>query len=286
MKITTNSYRQNSSFKPEAWVATQKNRQKVYKGSKIYLEDGQEFELELHNPTKSVYLVKVLINGSHISQRGIILNPGQRIFLERFIDDNRKLVYQTYEVENTEEAKEAIAENGKISIQFFEEAKIIPSFGGSTITWTTFPSINTRNWNYTSGSEWSVVNTPSTNTRNWNYTSGSEWYVVNTSSNTTLNTTSVNTLFNDSSGTTTTATYNAGSLETGRVQQGEESDQSFENGFGTFNAWASHTSSYQILPISQLPVEVSDMRNYCSGCGTRIRKSTWKFCPNCGEILE
>jgi hypothetical protein len=265
MKITTNSYRQNSSFKPEAWVATQKNRQKVYKGSKIYLEDGQEFELELHNPTKSVYLVKVLINGSHISQRGIILNPGQRIFLERFIDDNRKLVYQTYEVENTEEAKGAIAENGKISIQFFEEARIIPSFGGSTITCTTFPS---------------------TNIRNWNYTSGSEWYVVNTSSNTTLNTTSVNTLFNDSSGTTTTATYNAGSLETGRVQQGEESDQSFENGFGTFNAWASHTSSYQILPISQLPVEVSDMRNYCSGCGTRIRKSTWKFCPNCGEILE
>ena len=265
MKITTNSYRQNSSFKPEAWVATQKNRQKVYKGSKIYLEDGQEFELELHNPTKSVYLVKVLINGSHISQRGIILNPGQRIFLERFIDDNRKLVYQTYEVENTEEAKGAIAENGKISIQFFEEARIIPSFGGSTITCTTFPS---------------------TNTRNWNYTSGSEWYVVNTSSNTTHNTTSVNTLFNDSSGTTTTATYNAGSLETGRVQQGEESDQSFENGFGTFNAWASHTSSYQILPISQLPVELSDMRNYCSGCGTRIRKSTWKFCPNCGEILE
>jgi hypothetical protein len=265
MKITTNSYRQNSSFKPEAWVATQKNRQKVYKGSKIYLEDGQEFELELHNPTKSVYLAKVLINGSHISQRGIILNPGQRIFLERFIDDNRKLVYQTYEVENTEEAKGAIAENGKISIQFFEEARIIPSFGGSTITCTTFPSINTRNWNYTSGSE---------------------WYVVNASSNTTLNTTSVNTLFNDSSGTTTTATYNAGSLETGRVQQGEESDQSFENGFGTFNAWASHTSSYQILPISQLPVEVSDMRNYCSGCGTRIRKSTWKFCPNCGEILE
>lgn len=265
MKTTTNNFRQNSSFKPEAWVATQKNRQKVYKGSKIYLEDGQEFELELHNPTKSVYLAKVLINGSHISQRGIILNPGQRVFLERFIDDNRKLVYQTYEVENTEEAKEAIAENGKISIQFFEEAKIIPSFGGSTITWTTYPS---------------------TNTRNWNYTSGNEWYTVNNLSNATINTTSVNTLFNDSSGTTTTSTYSAGSLETGRVQQGEESDQSFENGFGTFNAWASHTSSYQILPISQLPVEVSDMRNYCSGCGTRIRKSTWKFCPNCGEIIE
>ncbi len=265
MKITTNSYRQKSSFKPEAWVATQKNRQKVYKGSKIYLEDGQEFELELHNPTKSVYLAKVLINGSHISQRGIILNPGQRVFLERFIDDNRKLVYQTYEVENTEEAKEAISENGKISVQFFEESKIIPSFGGSTITWTTYPSTFT----YT---------TQNANLGDYFTTNGSFTQYGGIGN---INMSSIS-----HSGTTTTATNNAGSIETGRVQQGEESDQSFENGFGTFNAWASHTSSYQILPISQLPVEVSDMRNYCSGCGTRIRKSTWKFCPNCGESLE
>lgn len=266
MKITTNSYRQNSSFKPEAWVATQKNRQKVYKGSKIYLEDGQEFELELHNPTKSVYLAKILINGSHISQRGIILNPGQRVFLERFIDDNRKLVYQTYEVEDTEEAKEAISENGKISVQFFEESKIIPSFGGSTITWKTYPSTYT----YT---------TQNVNLGDYFTTNGSGFTTNGNIGN--INMSSIG-----NSGTTTTATYNAGSIETGRVQQGEESDQSFEDGFGTFNAWASHTSSYQILPISQLPVEVSDMRNYCSGCGTRIRKSTWKFCPNCGESLE
>lgn len=268
MKITSNSFSQNSSFKPEAWVATQKNRQKAYKGSKIYLEDGQEFELELHNPTKSVYLAKVLINGSHISQRGIILNPGQRIFLERFIDDNRKLIYQTYEVENNEETEKAIAENGKISIQFFEEAKTIPSFVGSTTTWTTYPSTNTRDWNYTSDSEWSKI------------------HPINVTANTILNTPLINNLFNDTSGTTTTSTYQAETLETGRVQQGEESEQLFKNGFGTFNSWASHTSSYHIFPISQLPVEVSDMRNYCSGCGTRIRKSTWKFCPNCGEILE
>ena len=132
MKVTsTNSFGLNSSFKPEAWVATQKNRQKIYKGKKIYLEDGQEFEIELHNPTKSVYLAKVRINGNLISSRGIILQPGQRVFLERFIDDNRKLVYKTYEVENTQEAKNAIADNGLVTIQFFEEYKPI-SFGGTT----------------------------------------------------------------------------------------------------------------------------------------------------------
>jgi len=90
----------------------------------------------------------------------------------------------------------------------------------------------------------------------------------------------------NSTATYETRTASAGSLETGRVQEGEKSEQTFENGYGTFNAWASHTSSYQILPISQLPVETNEIRNYCSGCGTRIRKSTWKFCPNCGESLE
>jgi hypothetical protein len=265
MKVTsTNSYRLNSSFKPEAWVATQKNRQKIYKGKKVYLEDGQEFEIELHNPTKSVYLAKVLINGKHISSRGIILKPGQRVFLERFIDENRKLVYETYEVEDTEESKEAIADNGMVSIQFFEEYNHI-SFGGTTITtWTTS---NPYTFTY-----------DNTNTFN------SSNFTVNTSMSGEPSLSFMN--LSNSTATYETRTASAGSLETGRVQEGEKSEQTFENGYGTFNAWASHTSSYQILPISQLPVETNEIRNYCSGCGTRIRKSTWKFCPNCGESLE
>lgn len=267
MKVTsTNSYRLNSSFKPEAWVATQKNRQKIYKGKKIYLEDGQEFEIELHNPTKSVYLAKVLINGKHISSRGIILQPGQRVFLERFIDENRKLVYETYEVENTEEAKNAIVDNGMVSIQFFEEYNHI-SFGGTTI-WrgaTYTPTICT-----TYGNSNFTLNASMSGEPSLSFTNTSGTY---TSSIDTLNSAEAKTM-------------DDGNLETGRVQQGEESEQTFENGYGTFNAWASHTSSYQILPISQLPVETTEIRNYCSECGTRIRKSSWKFCPNCGGSLE
>lgn len=269
MQISTNSYRLNSSFKPEAWVATQKNRQKIYKGNKVYLQDGQEFEIELHNPTKSVYLAKILINGKHISSRGIILQPGQRVFLERFIDDSRKLVYETYEVENTQEAKDAIEDNGMVSVQFFEEYKSI-SFGGTTITniWTggTYTS---PTWTTCGGNTNFTINTSMSGEPSLNF--------LNCSSTGTVTTSSLN---------VETRTENAGSLETGRVQQGESSDQTFENGYGTFNAWASHTSKYQILPMSQLPVETTEIRNYCSGCGTRVRKSTWKFCPNCGENLE
>ncbi len=274
MKITTtDALRQNSSFKPEAWIAIQRNRQKIYKGSKIYLEDGQEFQLELYNPTKSAYLAKILINGSHISSRGIILHPGQRVFLERFIDDNRKLLYSTYEVEDTEEVKEAISNNGKVSVQFFEETKFpnIASFG----------SITTGTWVNNSGT-WTSYPTWTTSNDGWVGLSTSNYsFNINMSGEKNLNF-----LSSTSSQTINCSTENAGSLETGRVQQGENSDQSFEDGFGSFNAWASHTSNYQILPISQLPVEPSEMRNYCGNCGTRIRKSTWKFCPNCGEVLE
>ena len=267
MKVTsTNSFGLNSSFKPEAWVATQKNRQKIYKGKKVYLEDGQEFEIELHNPTKSVYLAKVRINGNLISSRGIILQPGQRVFLERFIDDNRKLVYETYEVENTEESKNAIGDNGLVTVQFFEEYKPI-SFGGTTTNTLWYDG----NWTSTSPT--------------WTTYGDNNSFTINTgmSGETSLN--FLNTSYSVSN-IAETQTMDAGSLETGRVQQGEESNQTFENGYGTFNAWSSHTSTYQILPISQLPVETTEIRNYCSGCGTRIRKSTWKFCPNCGESLE
>jgi len=275
MKITTtDALRQNSSFKPEAWIAIQRNRQKIYKGSKIYLEDGQEFQLELYNPTKSAYLAKILINGSPISSRGIILHPGQRVFLERFIDDNRKLLYSTYEVEDTEEVKEAISNNGKVSVQFFEESKFSinqfgtihtgTTWGGSNGTWITNPGT----FNYTGGTDYTNMFVGT----NYKYSAD--------------NTSTVNQSFFSNTSTVNLSTENAGSLETGRVQKGENSDQSFEDGFGSFNAWASHTSNYQILPISQLPIEPSEMRNYCGNCGTRIRKSTWKFCPNCGENLE
>jgi hypothetical protein len=263
MKVTsTNSYRRNSSFKPEAWVATQKNRQKIYKGKKVYLEDGQEFEIELHNPTKSVYLAKVLINGKHISSRGIILQPGQRVFLERFIDENRKLVYETYEVEDTEESKEAIADNGMVSIQFFGEYSHI-SFGGTTTTTIWATGTHTPVWTTYGDTSSFTLNTSISGEPSLSFMSTSD-PAVNYE----------------------TRTASAGSLETGRVQQGDESEQTFENGYGTFNSWPSHTSSYQILPINQLPLESTEIRNYCSGCGTRIRKSSWKFCPHCGESLE
>ena len=77
----------------------------------------------------------------------------------------------------------------------------------------------------------------------------------------------------------------AGSLETGRTEMGAASGQSFSQDNGSYNSYTSNETTIQILPESLKPVEVSEIRNYCSGCGTRIKKTSWKFCPSCGTEI-
>ena len=76
-----------------------------------------------------------------------------------------------------------------------------------------------------------------------------------------------------------------GSLETGRAEKGESSSQNLESTTGDFNSWTTAVTEIQILPESQKPVEVEKIRSYCTACGTRVRSSSWKFCPACGEKL-
>ena len=102
----------NAPTVPTAGIAVNKSRLKVYsKGSEMptyYLQKGQEFQIELFNPTTEVVLAKISLNNTLISQGGLILNPGQRVFLERYIDVPKKFLFDTYEVANTDEVKKAI----------------------------------------------------------------------------------------------------------------------------------------------------------------------------------
>lgn len=78
----------------------------------------------------------------------------------------------------------------------------------------------------------------------------------------------------------------AGSLETGRVEVGEKSNQQLVETFGEFSNFMEAQSIWKILPLSLKPVEAGEIRQYCTGCRTRIKKSSWKFCPTCGENLN
>jgi rubrerythrin len=75
-------------------------------------------------------------------------------------------------------------------------------------------------------------------------------------------------------------------VETGRIEKGPESSQEIKTVDAEFVTIPFHTITYQMKPNSAKPTtNITEIRNYCTECGYRIRKSTWKFCPKCGETL-
>src|SRR6185369_9879640 len=99
------------SSSPTAQLCINKSRLKVYNketSPTYYLTNGQEFQIELFNPTTDTILAKIQLNGKYISQGGLVLRPGERVFLERYIDVAKKFLFETYEVANTSEVKQAI----------------------------------------------------------------------------------------------------------------------------------------------------------------------------------
>ena len=240
---------------PTANIAVNRNRLKSY-GEKIYLKSGTHFEIELFNPKTTKVLAMISIDGVAISSAGIVIKPGQRVFLERWIDEPKKFLFETYEVVDSIEAKNAIRENGKVKVEFYDQS--LPS----TLT------ITPRTWTYT-------TNYPSQpiyggTTQNQIYFSSSIGGLDNI-------------LGQNSS--IVTSSVNLTSLETGRAEKGASSDQGFTNDDSSYNSWTCNTVNMQILPESQKPVEVAEIRNYCTNCGTRHKKSSWKFCPNCGTPI-
>lgn len=262
MYITSTS---GYSTKPcTAQITKRKNRLKVYYSSKnqVFLNDGEEFEIELFNPKTSPVLAKVSLNGKRISERGIILYPGQRIFLERFIDSPEKFQFSTYKVNNSPESKDAIVNNGLVKVEFYDEYTAFSSTSG-TVTWTTtnLPNFYTTNVNY------NLTGGSSTLTSSGNYFTNSNFNVAGSI---------------DTSNLSRSENKRADAIETGRVERGSNSGQEFSEANGNFNSWCCNIVEYQILPKNEKPVEISEIRNYCTGCGTRNKKD-WKFCPTCGQ---
>ena len=176
------------------------------------------------------------------------MKPGQRVFLERFLDTNSKFEFSTYEVENTPQNRSAIELNGMITIEFYDEH--IP-----------------QHINYITGTSWyGTLNNSNTNSPTYNSV-----YYSNTNGIT------LTTLTN----TSNTSTIN---LETGRVEKGDKSTQDITNTYGNFNYYTLHRVEYKILPKSSKPVEVQEIRNYCTECGTKV-KTNYKFCPSCGNKI-
>jgi hypothetical protein len=235
---------------PTAHITKKKSRLKVYNGHIVFLNDKDNFEFEIHNPKQNSVLVKIKINGEYISDSGVVLKPGQRVFLERFLDSNNKFEFSTYEVENTPQNRSAIDLNGDVLVEFYDE-KQIGTYSGSYVN--TYSNVNIRS--------------PYHNTF-------------------TINTNDINTTITGISNLTTTvnASYSSKSIETGRVEKGEQSNQSFTNSFHNFGYYTSNTVKFKIMPLSTKNKNVEEIRQYCTECGTKVKKN-YKFCPSCGNKI-
>lgn len=302
---------------PTANIAVNKSRLKVYKNAgempTYYLQKGQEFMIELANPTTYVVMAKVILNGKPISQGGLVLNPGQRVFLERYLDVAKKFLFDTYEVSGSAEMKAAIANNGDFKVEFYKERTPYHN-----------PYLNEPIWinslgNYNSGTPTDFLRSTSTGSLKLNNLTGAI-----TSSN-------ASTAIGNTGGLSSNASYTANladttniqnivssytsseptldwmddaiksspaakdmkmrvrslsakkSIETGRVEKGSDSNQELKYVNKTFEYTAFHTIEYKMLPESQKINTVADInvRVYCTNCGAKLGK-TDKFCGSCG----
>ena len=107
---------------PSVVITSNRNELKVYQGNNVYLNDGDNFELRFFNPLPEKIGVEINFNGMKKGDGYLVLNPGQDLILDRFLDEQRKMLFETYVVNgDNKEAVEAIAKNGIITFNFYKE---------------------------------------------------------------------------------------------------------------------------------------------------------------------
>lgn len=260
----------NTTGSPEAFITTYKSRLAISELNKVYLKDGDCFEIELYNPLSSRVLARIQVNGKTISNSGLIINPGQRIFLERFLDTNNRFVFSTYDITVSAETEAATRNNGNIQVEFYLEyvpaaITYYPYTGNSTTT-IKQPVIYDDNCNYTGGRVYqNAFNTVSCGD---NHTLDGMCFTANINTTGTIVQNSV-----------------APEREVGIIDKGAATNQNLVSGYGEFSTYANNIVTYKILPISARPLTSDDLRVYCTGCGRKL-KSSWKYCPTCGETIN
>lgn len=267
------THKQMRLDQPTAIITVNGSEKKVYNSNTIYLKKGDNFEIRLFNPTNEKIGAEIIFNNQKKSNSLLILRPGEDATIDRYLDDNKKMLFDTYDVDpSNEQAVKAIQNNGLIEIKFYKEIV----YQGYTTTW-----INTGGfYNQPYNQPWTTCGTSSTasgtftTTNNVNYSSSNR---------------SMDGLFycscDLSDAININANLNESKLETGRIEKGENSNQEFDYDNTTkFQSYSFHSIKYQLKPESTMPKE--NIRLYCSSCGYRLRDKSWKFCPKCSNKVE
>lgn len=300
---------------PQAYISVRKSRLRS-ENQTVYLEKNTEFEIELYNPTDRKVGAQIIING--IKQCAtLILRPGESITLERYLDDNKKFLFDTYFVDGSAQSKSAIKNNGGIQVEFYRE-KITPVYHQQNLINinNTYPYFNQQPWfgldfssqpvYGTSGTPFNDGFTTTSNMQsrgfsgqsgnleddnNWVGALSDRLYSKSVSTDDLesqkYKSPGVNTTEVDNSSILRSASMDfmeqempkAAPVETGRVEKGSVSNQTFKSASVDLETWAFHTINFKLLPLSQKPVEIVAV--YCTNCGRRARIKE-NFCPKCG----
>jgi hypothetical protein len=250
---------------PSIYVTKNKKRIKQY-DNLIYLNNGDEFELELFNPTTNKILAEIELNGNSIGN-GLILRPGERVFLERFLNAPKKFLFETYMINGDDYySQQAIKNNGDVSVKFYKEK--IP-ISHKITEWTYFP----YSFHYCYKPYWLqdpfIYHEPANICRFQTY-----------SSNVSSQPIGENILNNYTSYNTYSLSENQ--IETGRIEHGDNSNQNLIPDSTEFESFHSWSKEWKILPKSQKSFTKDDIKIYCENCGTKRKKDTYKYCQICG----
>lgn len=237
----------------------------------VFLNDGDEFEIQLFNPTNEEIGVTIKINGESITNNThLVLRPGEMSWLERYIDVQRRFKFSTYDVPDNDVANYAIRNNGLIEVSFHRLIK------NTNITWTysgpTIMYYNSYGNSFSSPSVGGMTNDVSGTLLSTTFKDDVSY--INTSN---ANVSYLSNKVSDDN--------NFSTKKTGRIEQGNISNQSFGNSYLTFEQYAYYTESIKILPMEYKPISTNDIQKmYCPECGRKL-KSKFKFCPYCGTKL-
>lgn len=276
----------NRAKKPSAWIVSPKDKgRKSIKKGKVFLNDGDEFEIELFNPLTECVLADIKLNGQSISKTGLVIKPGQRCYLDCFIDDKKKFIFSTYEIESSLDAIEATEKNGLLEVFFYKEdvvsinnwknrfdKVIIERWYPSHYPWyTNYPWYNPNVIYFNSGTTTIGTGIGTTSNAFYGTTSnavfGGSTYTtgvdVNYSSNNisttgTVDLTSLNAVCNSSLSNNLTPINS--SMETGRVEKGSSSSQKFTQVDMDFESNYISSTIIEILPESRKPAEVKNVK--------------------------
>ena len=267
MKTTNNNY---------AKIAKEKSLLKEFSNSKfsriVYLNDKDEFQIQIFNPEKHTIGVQISLNDVGMSNM-LVLKPGERVWLERYLDTAKKFKFSTYEIDGSEEAQNATEYNGLVKVSFFKEITKRPDISrhiSSQLIYYGSPNYNISTSTWSNADLNGSINATATmdccTTALYNCESTLNDVVYET--------------------TSALASFNSKPIETGRIEEGSNSNQKFEYVNNEFQSYPFRTETIKIMPKSTKPVSVNDLQKiYCCQCGRKL-KTKYKYCPYCGAKID